>query len=112
MVGLETMASDGIIGAGTVTMAPDGAGITGDGEATTVLVGIIGAGTIGAGEAIMDMAGITGDGVILMVMLVMLVFMEIIILITIIMSIATGHILMQMDAEIAIDQLEHIRILR
>ena len=109
MVGLETMASDGIIGAGTVTMAPDGAGITGDGEATTVLVGIIGAGTIGAGEAIMDMAGITGDGVILMAMLV---FMEIIILITIIISIATGHILMQMDAEIAIDQLEHIRILR
>ncbi len=109
MVGLEIMASDGIIGAGTVTMAPDGAGITGDGEATTVLVGIIGVGTIGAGEAIMDMAGITGDGVILMVMLV---FMEIIILITIIISIATGHILMQMDAEIAIDQLEHIRILR
>ena len=109
MVGLETMASDGIIGAGTVTMAPDGAGITGDGEATTVLVGIIGAGTIGAGEAIMDMAGITGDGVILMAMLV---FMEIIILITIITSIATGHILMRMDAEIAIDQLEHIRILR
>jgi len=109
MVGLETMASAGIIGAGTVIMAPDGAGITGDGEATTVLVGTIGVGTIGAGEAIMDMAGITGDGVILMVMLV---FMEIIILITIITSIAIGHILMQMDAEIAIDQLEHIRILR